>query len=106
MVNYPYASHSKELTHGVIAGEETADRLHQFDWGGHCEVEAMTETLRALAPTVVFALRNTANIEIYQWAADVRTEPLAAHDRTRFVARIPTPPKSIRSVLVRFAKAR
>lgn len=57
-------------------------------------------------PTVVFALQNEADVEVYQWAADVRKEPLAARDRTRFVARIPTPPKSIRSVQVRFAKYR
>ncbi|MGI9383872.1 MAG: zinc-ribbon domain-containing protein [Methyloligellaceae bacterium] len=57
-------------------------------------------------PTVVFALRNGVDTEVYQWAADVREEPLPARDRTRFVARIPTPPKSIRSVQVRFAKFR
>ena len=57
-------------------------------------------------PTVVFALRNESDVEVYQWAADVREEPLEARDRTRFVARIPTPPKSIRSVQVRFAKFR
>lgn len=54
-------------------------------------------------PTVTFNLRNDADADIYQWAADIRTEPLAARDRTRFVARIPTPPKDVRSLQVRFA---
>ena len=57
-------------------------------------------------PTVVFALRNAKGLEVYQWAAEVRSEPLAGGERTPFVARIPTPPKSIKNVQVKFAKAR
>jgi predicted Zn finger-like uncharacterized protein len=57
-------------------------------------------------PTVVFALRNAKGLEVYQWAAEVRNEPLAGGERTPFVARIPTPPKSIKNVQVKFAKAR
>ncbi len=54
-------------------------------------------------PTVTFNLRNEAEADIFQWAADIRTEPLAGRERTRFVARIPTPPKAVRSLQVRFA---
>jgi len=57
-------------------------------------------------PTVVFALRNAKGLEVYQWAAEVRNEPLAGGERTPFVARIPTPPKSIKNVQVKFARAR
>ena len=67
-------------------------------------VNVTTEPMKV--PTVVFALLNEADVEVYQWAADVRNDLLGARDRTSFVARIPTPPKSIRSVQVRFAKAR
>ncbi|MCG8561196.1 MAG: zinc-ribbon domain-containing protein [Hyphomicrobiales bacterium] len=71
----------------------------------HGDIVNVTRQARKV-PTVVFALRNEADVEVYQWAADVREEPLEGRDRTRFVARIPTPPKSIRSVQVRFAKFR
>ncbi|MFQ5625602.1 MAG: zinc-ribbon domain-containing protein [Methyloligellaceae bacterium] len=57
-------------------------------------------------PTVVFGLRTKEKVEVYQWAADVRTELLPAAERTAFAAQIPTPPKSIRDVQVRFAKVR
>jgi predicted Zn finger-like uncharacterized protein len=57
-------------------------------------------------PTVVFGLRTKERVEVYQWAADVRSEPLPAGEKTAFSAQIPTPPKSIRDVQVRFAKIR
>ena len=57
-------------------------------------------------PTVVFGLRTKEKVEVYQWAADVRSELLPAGERTAFSAQIPTPPKSIRDVQVRFAKVR
>jgi predicted Zn finger-like uncharacterized protein len=57
-------------------------------------------------PTVVFGLRTKEKVEVYQWAADVRSELLPAGQTTAFSAQIPTPPKSIRDVQVRFAKVR
>ena len=57
-------------------------------------------------PTVVFGLRTKEKVEVYQWAADVRSELLPGGQRTAFNAQIPTPPKSIRDVQVRFAKVR
>jgi predicted Zn finger-like uncharacterized protein len=57
-------------------------------------------------PTVVFGLRTKEKVEVYQWAADVRSELLPPGKRTAFSAQIPTPPKSIRDVQVRFAKVR
>lgn len=57
-------------------------------------------------PTVVFALRNSVDVEVYQWAADIREDPLPGGERTLFLARIPSPPKSIGSVQVRFARSR
>lgn len=59
-----------------------------------------------MVPTVVFALRNAVDIEVYQWAADIREDPLPGGERTLFLARIPSPPKSIGSVQVRFARSR
>lgn len=55
-------------------------------------------------PTVVFGLRTKEKVEVYQWAADVRAEMLPPGEKTLFSAQIPTPPKSIRDVQVRFAK--
>lgn len=57
-------------------------------------------------PTVVFGLRTKEKVEVYQWAADVRSELLPPGKSTAFTAQIPSPPKSIRDVQVRFAKVR
>lgn len=57
-------------------------------------------------PTVVFGLRTKEKVEVYQWAADVSSEMLPPGKTTPFSAQIPTPPKSIRDVQVRFAKIR
>ena len=55
-------------------------------------------------PTVVFGLRTKEKVEVYQWAADVRADLLPPGEQAAFTAQIPTPPKSIRDVQVRFAK--
>ncbi len=70
----------------------------------HGDIVNVTDD-RITVPTVVFALRNSKGLEVYQWAAEVRNEPLGGGERTPFVARIPTPPKSIQSVQVKFAKS-
>ncbi len=67
-------------------------------------VNVSSEPLKV--PTVVFGLRTKEKVEVYQWAADVRSDLLPPNERTAFSAQIPTPPKSIRDVLVRFAKIR
>ena len=71
----------------------------------HGDIVNITDS-NITVPTVVFALRNADGLEVYQWAAEVSNEPLASGERTPFVARIPTPPKSIKSVQVKFAKSR
>ena len=71
----------------------------------HGEIVNITsDALRV--PTVVFGLRTKEKVEVYQWAADVRSEMLPGGQRAKFSAQIPTPPKSIRDVQVRFAKVR
>lgn len=67
-------------------------------------VNVTSEPLRV--PTVVFGLRTKEKVEVYQWAADVRSELLPGGQKTALSAQIPTPPKSIRDVQVRFAKVR
>ncbi len=67
-------------------------------------VNVTSEPLKV--PTVVFGLRTKEKVVVYQWAADVRSELLPGGQRTAFSAQIPTPPKSIRDVQVRFAKVR
>lgn len=69
------------------------------------EIRNLTDATLTV-PTVVFALRNTVDVEVYQWAADIREDPLPGGERTLFLARIPSPPKSIGSVQVRFARSR
>jgi predicted Zn finger-like uncharacterized protein len=59
-----------------------------------------------VVPSVVFALRDAQQSEVYQWEDKVLHEPLKAGSRATFAVRIPTPPKSIQSVQVRFTKAR
>jgi predicted Zn finger-like uncharacterized protein len=86
----------------------------QYSWetsAGHPVLEVYGDivniTSRPLkVPTVVFGLRTSEKVEVYQWAADVRAELLPAGQRTAFSAQIPTPPKSIRDVQIRFAKVR
>ena len=64
-------------------------------------------TQRPLAvPTVVFDLRDQTGTEIYRWQDDVLKEPLGAGQQATFATRIPAPPKSVKSVQVRFAKER
>jgi hypothetical protein len=67
-------------------------------------VNVTSEPLKV--PTIVFGLRTKEKVEVYQWAADVTSELLPGGQRTAFSAQIPTPPKSIRDVQVRFAKVR
>lgn len=56
-------------------------------------------------PTVVFALRDRKGAELFHWAKNVVAVPLPAGRKTRFTARIPSPPETVRSLQVRFAKA-
>jgi hypothetical protein len=61
---------------------------------------------RINVPTVVFALRGENESDVFQWEYDVVNEPLDSGESATFAVRIPTPPKSIKTVQVRFAKAR
>ncbi len=71
----------------------------------HGDIVNVAETQKDV-PSVVFALRGENDGDVFQWEYDVVTEPLAAGARATFAVRIPTPPKSIKSVQVRFAKGR
>lgn len=67
--------------------------------------EIVNLTGRAIEPPpVLFALRDGEAAEVFQWAARVRDEPLAAGERAEFSARIPSPPGAVRSLQVRFAR--
>lgn len=57
-------------------------------------------------PSLVLGLRDETEKEVYQWEEEVMGGSLAAGDSATFAIRIPTPPKSVKSVQVRFAKAR
>lgn len=62
------------------------------------------ETLRV--PTVVFALRDGQGVELFHWAKNLQQKPLYAGQSAGFAARIPSPPVAVRSLQVRFAKAK
>lgn len=85
-----------------VSSEWTAD-------GGRLYLEVRGEVVNITGaslrvPTVMFELRNGDGADIFQWAADVRAEPLGAGERARFTARIPAPPRAARSVQLRFAR--
>lgn len=58
------------------------------------------------APTVVIALRDQGGEEISEWTTEIGEEQLAGGQRAPFLRQIPSPPSNVRSVAVRFAKAK
>jgi predicted Zn finger-like uncharacterized protein len=57
------------------------------------------------APAVVIALRDDGGKELAEWTAGLDAPTIAAGERYRFEAEIPSPPETLRSLKVRFAKA-
>src|SRR5262245_4085569 len=57
-------------------------------------------------PTVVIALRDAGGAEISEWTTEIGEEQLAGGERAPFLRQIPSPPSNVRSVAVRFAKAK
>jgi hypothetical protein len=57
-------------------------------------------------PPVVIALRDEKGEEISEWTTEVSNAELAAGDQTAFLRQIPSPPSNVRSLKVRFAKAK
>jgi len=57
-------------------------------------------------PQVVIALRDENGNEISEWTTDTGSDELAAGEHAAFVRQIPSPPSNVRSVKVRFAKAK
>jgi hypothetical protein len=57
-------------------------------------------------PTVVIALRDAGGTEISEWTTEIGEEQLQGGERAPFLRQIPSPPSNVRSVAVRFAKAK
>ncbi|MFZ2019968.1 MAG: zinc-ribbon domain-containing protein [Methyloceanibacter sp.] len=57
-------------------------------------------------PQIVIALRDENGNEISEWTTDSGADELAAGEHAAFVRQIPSPPSNVRSVKVRFAKAK
>jgi hypothetical protein len=57
-------------------------------------------------PTVVIALRDEGGAEISEWTTEIGEEQLSGGERAPFLRQIPSPPSNVRSVAVRFAKAK
>lgn len=69
------------------------------------DVVNLTATAAAV-PTVVIALRDEGGEEISEWTTEIGEEQLAGGERAPFLRQIPSPPSNVRSVAVRFAKAK
>lgn len=67
-------------------------------------VNLTDKTMRV--PKVIFALRDEQGAELFNWTKSVYQAPLSAGQSAPFVTRIPSPPMSVRSLQVRFAKAK
>jgi hypothetical protein len=59
-----------------------------------------------VVPTVVIALRDETGAEISEWTTEIGEEQLGGGERAPFLRQIPSPPSNVRSVVVRFAKAK
>ena len=59
-----------------------------------------------VVPTVVIALRDENGAEISEWTTEIGEEQLGGGERAPFLRQIPSPPSNVRSVAVRFAKAK
>jgi len=57
-------------------------------------------------PTIVFAFQDSAGEELYHWAERVKARTLPAGKQVTFATRVPSPPKAVESLQVRFAKPR
>ena len=57
-------------------------------------------------PTVIIALRDESGSEISEWTTEIGEEQLQGGERAPFLRQIPSPPSNVRSVAVRFAKAK
>ncbi|MGI9388065.1 MAG: zinc-ribbon domain-containing protein [Methyloligellaceae bacterium] len=57
-------------------------------------------------PTVVFAFQDNRGEELYHWAERVKTQTLPAGKQVTFATRVPSPPKAVENLQVRFAKPR
>lgn len=82
--------------------EHTANRVFLEIHGDIVNIAGKTLEV----PSVVFALQGEKDNAEFKWEYQVVNEPLAAGERATFAVRIPTPPKSIKAVQVRFARAR
>ena len=69
------------------------------------EIENVTSR-RITVPSIVFVLHDGDGLELYHWAARTSARALGPGERAPFSAQIPSPPKVVRTLQVRFAKAR
>ncbi|RME99843.1 MAG: DUF3426 domain-containing protein, partial [Alphaproteobacteria bacterium] len=81
------------------------NNLGRLELEVHGDIVNITDTPKKV-PRLVFGLRDEKGVEVYQWAEEVIKEPLPPGKGATFAARIPSPPKSIKSVQVRFERER
>jgi hypothetical protein len=86
----------------------------RYGWtseGGQAVLEVQGDVVNLTSspvavPTVVIALRDAGGVEISEWTTEIGEEQLAGGERAPFLRQIPSPPSNVRSVAVRFAKAK
>ncbi len=86
----------------------------RYGWtsdGGQSVLEVQGDVVNltsgaAAVPTVVIALRDEGGEEISEWTTEIGEEQLAGGERAPFLRQIPSPPSNVRTVAVRFAKAK
>ena len=99
----------KALTKKLLAFEGV-----RYGWsneGGQTVLEIQGDVVNSSSspvavPQVVIALRDEKGNEISEWTTETGADELAAGEHAAFLRQIPSPPSNVRSVKVRFAKAK
>lgn len=102
LIGMPVNIRGLDFADVAYSWERTANRVFLEVHGDIVNIAGKTMEV----PSVVFALQGEKDNAEFKWEYQVVDEPLAAGERATFAVRIPTPPKSIKAVQVRFARAR
>ena len=110
----PGAARLYGLFGGPVGAHGLAFESVRYGWasdGGQSVLEVQGDVVNltgstVAVPTVIIALRDAGGEEISEWTTEIGAEQLAAGERAPFLRQIPSPPSNVRSVKVRFAKAK
>jgi predicted Zn finger-like uncharacterized protein len=105
---------AQRLYGGSSAASGLAFEGMRYGWsneGGQTVLEIQGDVVNSSSspvavPQVVIALRDEKGNEISEWTTETGADELAAGEHAAFLRQIPSPPSNVRSVKVRFAKAK